>query len=200
MPQGRSGLNANTPDRMILDAGEAYANVDVSALESTDIASALSAGTSIGATRGGSTFNPGRSLRDIPADGKLGVVKGLVRRQSVMPVLTINFIEITPENLTKAIAGATSADTGASTDDMQKISGGEINSAAYLNNVALLATYSGTDNPVIIVVLNPLVLEAPEIATVDEDEVVVSAAFTGTFDPASPTTEPWNIYHPTTIA
>lgn len=199
MSQGRSGLNANTSDRMILDAGEAYFNIDISALEATDIATALAAGTSLGATRGGSTFNPGRSLRDIPADGKLGLVKGLIRRQSVMPVLNVNFIEITPENLTKAIAGATSADTGATTDDMQKISGGEINAAAYLTNVALLATYSGTTNPVMIVVLNPIVMETPEIATVDEDEVVVSAGFTGTFDPASPTTEPWNIYHPTTI-
>lgn len=200
MPQGRSGISADTPDRLILDAGEAYFNIDISALESTDIASALSAGTKLGATRGGSTFNANRSLRDIPADGKLGPVKGMIRRQNVAPVLTINLLEMTPENLTKAIAGATGADTGATTDDMQKISGGEIASASYIDNVALVATYSGTDNPVIIVVLNAIVMEAPEIGTVDEDETVLSAPFAGTFDPATPGTEPWNIYHPTTVA
>jgi len=200
MAQGRTGLSATTPDALILDAGELYFNIDVSALEATDLASALTAGTAVGGTRGGSTFNPGRTLRDIPADGKLGPTKGLIRRQNVAPVLTVNMLEMTPDNLIKAIAGAAGADTGATTDDYQKITGGPIESGDYITNVALLATYSGTTNPVIILVENAIVMEAPEIGTVDEDEVVMSVAFAGTFDPANPTTEPWAIYHPTTIA
>lgn len=200
MAQGRSGLSANTPDRLVLDAGELYFNIDKSVLESTGLSGALSAGTAVGATRGGSTFAAGRTLRDIPTDGKLGPVKGLIRRQNVAPVLTVNMIEMTPENLIKAIAGASGADTGATTDDYQKITGGPIESADYITNVALLATYSGTTNPVLILVENAIVMEAPEIGTVDEDEVVMSVPFAGTFDPANPTTEPWAIYHPDTIA
>lgn len=198
--QGRTGLSADTPDRLILDAGEAYFNIDTSALESTDISSALSAGTSIGATRGGSTFALGRTLRQVPVDGVLGPVNDLLRRQEVAPVLTINFLEMTPENLTKAIAGASGADTGASTDDMQKITGGEVDASSFLSNVALLATYSGTTNPVIIVVQNAIVMQSPDFTTNDQDEVVLSTPFAGTFDGGSPDVEPWAIYHPTTIA
>lgn len=200
MAQGRSGISANTPDRLVLDAGELYFNISIADLEATALATALASGTAVGATRGGSTFNPGRSLRDIPADGKLGPTKNLIRRQNVAPVLTVNMLELTPENLIKAIAGASGADTGATTDDYQKITGGPIEAADYITNVALLATYAGTTNPVIIVVENAIVMEAPEIGTVDEDEVVLAVPFAGTFDPANPTVEPWAIYHPTTIA
>ena len=200
MAQGRSGISADTPDRLVLDAGEVYFNISVSDLESTDIATALAAGTLVGATRGGSSFTPGRTLRDIPADGKMGPVKGLIRRQNVAPVLTVNLLEITPDSLTKAIAGATGADTGATTDDYQKITGGPILASSYITNVALLATYSGTDNPVIVLVENAIVMDAPTLGTVDEDEVVLAASFAGTFDSATPAVEPWAIYHPTTIA
>lgn len=200
MAQGRTGLSADTADRLILDAGELYANIDISDLESDGVTAALSAGVSLGATRGGSTFAPGRSLRDIEADGKLGPMKGFIRRQNVAPVLTVNLLEMTPDNLIKAIAGASGTDTTGTTDQFQKIVGGEIGDSDYLTNVALLATYSGTTNPLIVVVENAIVMEAPELGTVDEDEMVISVSFAGTFDPASPSDEPWAIYHPTTIA
>lgn len=197
--QGRSGVSATSAENLILDAGHAYANIDLTALESTDVATALTAGVSLGATRGGSSFAPGRTLRQIPADGLLGPTKGFIRRQTVAPVLTVNLLEMTPENLIKMIAGASGADTGALTDDTQKITGGPIEAADYLDNVAIVATYSGTTVPVIIVVKNAIVLEAPNLATADEDETVTAVPFAGTFDPADLTDEPWAIYHPTTI-
>lgn len=196
MPQGRSGINANTKDRFVLDAGEVFVNIDLTALvdgsASDPVADAIASATSLGATRGGNSFTPGRTLREIQADGKLGPVKGFKRRQAVEPTLTTNLIEMTVANLTYAIAGASAATDGS----FQLVSGDEIADADYLDNVAIVTTYTGTDNAVVLGVKNALVLEAPEFATNDEDEVVMAVTFAGHFSGATSTDEPWFIYHP----
>lgn len=196
MPQGRSGVNANTPDKLILDAGEVWANIDLTALEgssSDPVAAALADAVALGATRGGNSFSPGRTLREMPVDGTLGTIKGFVRRQTVAPTLTINQLEMTVENFTRAFAGAESETTG----DFTKITGAEILDASYFNNIALLTTYTGNpDTPIVVVIENCLPREAPELSFTDEDEVVMSVSFVGHFDPANPLVEPWAIYHP----
>jgi len=198
MPQGLSGITTNTSKHFLLDAGVAYANIDISALETAGTsawANAIAATTaiSLGATRGGSTFNPGRTLREIPVDGSIGPVKGHIRRQESRPVITLNLIEMTVAQLQRALAGHTSSTTGSFT----RIQGGPITSSAYLTNVAIATTFTGNaDLPVVLVVRNPIVMEAPEVALTDEDETVISVTFTGTVDPATPNTEVFAIYHP----
>lgn len=194
--QGRSGVNINTPDRLILDAGEAFINIDLEALETTGVETALTAGQSVGATRGGSTFSPQRQLREMDVDGLPGPTMGMIRRQRVAPVLTLNLLEMTVDNLSKFIAGLVSESTEATGDPMTKLTGGPITTAAHLSNVALIATYSGSDLPVIIVVKNCIVMDPPDLAMQDEDEAVLSVPFMGCFDPADYTAEPWAIYHP----
>ena len=196
MPQGRSGISANTKDRFVLDAGQVYANLDLTALEdataSDPVADAIVSATSLGATRGGNSFTPGRTLREIAVDGKLGPVKGFKRRQTVAPTLTANLIEMTVENLTKAIAGAVASAAGL----FQRVDGGEITDAAYLDNVAIITTYTGSDTPIIVGVKNALVVDAPEFSTNDEDETVISVTFAGHFAGADVSDEPWFVYHP----
>lgn len=198
MSQGRSGINANTKDRFVLDAGEVFLNLDLTALvngsASDPIADAIASATSLGATRGGNSFTPGRTLREIQADGKLGPVKGFKRRQAVEPTLTTNLIEMTVENLKTAIAGATATVDGL----FNRIDGGEILDASYIDNVAIVTTFTGETQPIVLGVKNALVLEAPEFATNDEDEVVMAVTFAGHFSGATATDEPWFIYHPTT--
>lgn len=198
--QGRSGVTADTPSRLIFDAGEAYFNLDLTALEATGLDGALTDAIKVGATRGGSTFNPNRSIRQMEADGLLGPTRGMHRRESVAPVLTINFLEMTVENLLKAFAGATAENVGTTPDDYALITGGPILDTSYIDNVALLATYTGTPGkPVLIVVENALALNAPDFTTADQDEVVLAVPFAGTFSPSDYTAEPWRIYHPTAI-
>lgn len=200
--QGRSGVSASTPDKLILDAGEVYVGIDTATLESNGVTAALAGATKLGATRGGSTFSFGRQLKEIAADGLLGPAKGFRRRQRVAPTLTANLIEVTPENLKQAIAGAVSSSTAGTTDTLTKITGGSIADTDYMTNVALLATYSGDASglPVIIVLENVLVSESPDMGTSDEDEMVLAVKFEAHFDPAAPDTEPWAIYHPAAIA
>lgn len=198
MPQGLSGITTNTSKHFLLDAGVAYANIDLTALETAGTnawanAIAATGAVSLGATRGGSTFNPGRTLREIPVDGSIGPVKGHIRRQESRPVITLNLIEMTVAQLERSLAGHTKSTTGSFT----KLVGGAIGSAAYLTNVAIATTLTGsTGLPFVLVVRNPIVMEAPEIAFADEDETVISVTFTGTVDPSTPNTESWAIYYP----
>jgi len=97
----KSGLNADTPGRIFVDAGAVYLNYG------------LPGERLLGATRGGNEFNLNREIRDIEVDGVRGSVKGLRRRTICRPQITCNLIELSLDNLLKAIAGANSAETKA---------------------------------------------------------------------------------------
>jgi len=97
----KSGLNVDTPDRIFVDAGAVYLNYG------------LSSERLLGATRGGNEFNLNREIRDIEVDGVRGSVKGLRRRTVCRPQITCNLIELSLDNLLKAIAGANSEETKA---------------------------------------------------------------------------------------
>jgi len=200
MPQGRSGISTATAPNMVLDAGEVWYNIDITSLEGAGsdpwaLATAASGATRIGGTRGGSVFNPGRTLREIPVDGSLGPVKGFVRRERSAPTLTVNALEITEENAEIALAGADNAEAGS----FAKITGGEIEDADYLTNVAIATTLKGSDTPIVIVLNNALVMSAPEWTLTDKNETVLSITFTGHALDSAPTTEAFAIYHPGTV-
>lgn len=97
----KSGLNVDTPDRIFVDAGAVYLNYG------------LPSERLLGATRGGNEFNLNREIRDIEVDGVRGSVKGLRRRTVCRPQVTCNLIELSLDNLLKAIAGANSEETKA---------------------------------------------------------------------------------------
>jgi len=90
----KSGLSAKTPERIFVDAGAVYLDYG------------LSTQRLLGATRGGNEFNLNREIRDIEVDGVRGSVKGLRRRTVCRPQITCNLIELSLDNLIKAIAGA----------------------------------------------------------------------------------------------
>jgi len=94
----KSGLSADTPDRIFVDAGAVYLNYG------------LPSERLLGATRGGNEFNLNKEIRDIEVDGVRGSVKGLRRRTVCRPQITCNLIELSLDNLIKAIAGANSAE------------------------------------------------------------------------------------------
>lgn len=198
MPQGLSGVTTNTNKHFLLDAGVAYANIDLTALEGSSSdpwgdAIAASSAISLGAFRGGATFSPGRTLRTMPVDGAIGNLKGFVRRQNSVPTVTVNLVEITVQNLQNALAGAVSSTVNA----FEKIVGGPILDSNYFSNIALATTFTGAANdPLVLVIKNALVVEPPDIALTDEDETVIAVTFAGHIDPANPNTEVWSIYHP----
>jgi len=196
MPQGLHGLTDDTFRSLILDAGAVYFNIDLEALEAATsmdeaIADAIENAIPIGATRGGATFNAGRELREIEADGQLGPTKGLLRRTTVRPTLAVTLLEQTIENLQRQFPGAVVEEAGA----FEKITGGPITSSTYVDNVALITTYGAEGSFIVLVVENALVLESPDFATEDKDEVATDVTFVGTFAGVG-AAEPWRVYVP----
>lgn len=90
----KSGLNAKTPERIFVGAGAVYLNYG------------LSTERLLGATRGGNEWNLNREIRDVEVDGVKGPTKGLERVVVVRPQITCNLIELSLDNLLKAIAGS----------------------------------------------------------------------------------------------
>ena len=196
MPQGRSGLSILTADNTVLDAGEVWFNIDTALLESDGWDDAIGVGTGavrVGGTRGGNTFSPGRTIREMPVDGAIGPVRGFNRRASSRPALTVNMLELTVANLEHAIAAATTSST---TSDLTKLVGDEITDGKYITNVAIATTLKGEVEPVVIVIENALVLEAPEFSFADEDEMVLTVTFVGHTLSSDPNVEAFSVYHP----
>lgn len=198
MPQGLNGLSDQTFEHLVLDAGAAYFNIDITALENggagdfkTAVENAIANAIPAGATRGGSVFTTGRTLREVEADGQLGPTKGLLRRTEVRPALTINFLEQTIDNIKRQFPGAVDSAAGV----WRKITGGPITPETYIDNVALITTYGEEGAYAVFVVHNALVLESPEFATEDKNEVATEATFIGCFSGAN-SAEPWAVYLP----
>ena len=188
--QGRFGFDETTPDKLQLDAGEVWANFDIEDFladaqdEQTDVTDLATYGTSgsairLGATEGGATFDANRDRNEIDFDGKLGRTKGMVRRESVEPELSIELMEFSQENLELAIAGAETDDIQALTDIVE-ITGGEIKTTDYIENVVFIGKRSD-GKPIMFEVRNCLV-EAFSIDTDHGDEGTFEVNFQAHFD------------------
>lgn len=94
----RSGVSSSTPENVFIDAGAVYFDYG------------LATQRLLGATRGGNEFNTNRVSKNIEADGIKGAVKGMKRITEVNPQITVNMLELSIDNLIKAIAGANQSD------------------------------------------------------------------------------------------
>lgn len=183
---GTQGIRTETVDYFIVDAGAVYLNYE------------LPDERLLGATRGGSTFAIEQDVREIEMDGAPGPVKGARRVIEVRPRLTTNLLEVSRENLLMAIPGAESTpypNATAITHDSIRRSRNIIN-ADYIENVALVGTVSGSDEPIIILIYNGLNDENFELGSEDRGESVLEVQFTGHFDPANMEMEPFEIRYP----
>ena len=96
MTVAKHGVTTDSPDRILIDAGAIYLG----------FLDATSPGTLLGATRGGNTFELARTIRRMEVDGAKGPVKGFRRIEEVVATIRANMLELTAENLRRAIAGA----------------------------------------------------------------------------------------------
>ena len=181
MPVAKHGVSASTPDRLIIDAGAVYLNwVDVA-----------NPGTLLGATKGGNVFELARTIRDIRPDGASGPVKGFRRIEEVVASLTANLLEITEDNLLKAIAGSSAT--------AHVITGAEIDDADFIGKVALVGTvtgFDGTTKPIICILMNALVDNVMSLGLSPKDEAVLAVKFTAHYADTDLSAEPWSIEYP----
>jgi hypothetical protein len=180
-----TGFNAETANNLLLDAGAFYSNYGVVDKEKC-----------LGATSGGGEFTYSVKTRQIKIDGVKGNAKGLQVVESVEITIKANMLEATPENLRLAVNG--SVDTTGLEYDV--ISGKTtIELTDYIDNIAWVGRLSGSLLPVIIVIKNALSTGGLKLKQEDNKEGVIPLEFTAHFDPASPTTVPFEIRYPKAV-
>lgn len=200
MPHGRFGFNETSPDKLQLDAGEAWANFDIEAFledaqdPETDVTDLSTYGlgdtteaTMLGASEGGGEFNANRDIKEMDYDGAPGRTKGMRRREpgGVNPEFSIDLLEFTEENLKLAIAGSQVNDveaegTGEITDVVE-ITGGEITVDAYIDNIVFIGKRAD-GKPIIFEVRNCLAEGDFAVDTDSGEEAPVSITFQAHFD------------------
>lgn len=189
-----TGVTADTPKKLLLDAGAFYKNYDFTKTP------ALNAAALIGATQGGGSFSAVPTVRKIEIDGVKGNAKGLSVIDEWVVTMVLNIKEVTAENLVLALGAATStASTETGLTGYKEITPrNEFLDADYATNITWVGRLSGAPNdPVIIVVKNALSTNGLSLTMADKAEGVIAATLTGHYDLADSETPPFKIYYPT---
>jgi hypothetical protein len=181
---GLNGFSGNSAGRMVIGPGAVYLGYDTAQ-------SRL-----FGATRGGSSFDPGVSYRDINADLPRSMMKGLRLIDDVKPMIKTNSLEVSKANLLAMFPGLRSAAGIAPLASFDILTLDKIISSDYISSVALVGEINGAANPVVFVLKNVLAKIEGEIKLANKDETVVNVTFEAFHDPAAPTVAPFEIRWP----
>ncbi len=174
-------ISANTPTRLILDAGAAYRDYGLGTQEL------------IGATRGGSVFTIEKEDRRIEVDGGgRGPIKDLIRNIVFIARLEINLIEISLKTFLEITRGTATSDGTHFTITPSVV----IASADFLTNIALVAEVKETADPLIIKLLRGLHVGEWSITTEDQSEALLPVRYEAHYDPADLSAVPVEILTP----
>lgn len=182
----RHGIQADTYDKFLLDAGAIY----------TGFTSVVSPGTLLGATRGGGAFKRVPEYKDTPYEGIPGQVVGQKHLTGVKVSLEVNIISFDEDNLALAIPNSS---VSAPSGGYVQISEAEWDAAAVhsLANIAILAQLAGTSSAVAVVLDNPVCEKDLSLTFKDKGEAVSKWLFSAYYDESAGFgTPPWRVYWP----
>lgn len=194
-----TGLNSDTPKRLLLDAGAFFKNYDL-----TKSYEQQTAGACIGATNGGGTFSAVPQVRKIALDGAKTNVKGLATIDQWNVTMTANVKELTADNLKLAL-GAAKSSTVASTDTGEagvngdtRIEGkADFEATDYVSNITWVGRLKGASTPVVIVMKNVIGENGLSINPQDKNEATVAITLTANYELTDLDEPPFTIYYPT---
>ena len=193
MVEGRNGITADTPKRILFGAGTIHKG-----LKYTSNAWNFDS-TIVGATNGGSKLSIVPELYDVPLDGANVAVKGLKVKTGETATMEVNFAELT-EDIIKA---ATIGKTGTATDTTYNLieSKADIAVGDYWENVAFVGrTLEGKN--IIAILENALITSGMETEGKNKESAVGTYTFAchAAADADSFDTLPWKIYYPKATA
>ena len=188
MVEGRNGITADTPKRILFGAGTIHKGLKYSS--TWNFAESL-----VGATNGGSKLSIVPELYDVPLDGANVAVKGLKVKTGETATMEVNFAELT-EDIIKA---ATIGKTGTATDTTYNLieSKADIAVGDYWENVAFVGrTLEGKN--IIAILENALITSGMETEGKNKESAVGTYTFAchAAADADSFDTLPWKIYYP----
>lgn len=185
-----AGITKETAERLLLDAGAIYKNLEY------DEETGEFTGEALGATSGGNEFQVEIEYRDPEIDGKKSRVKGLKFVNTHEAQLVTNLKELTAENIKRAI-GPADVDT---TDENFDIVTGRTNveTGDYLDNISYVGRLTGSNKPVVIMLHNALSAEGFTMTSEDNNEAIIPITFHAhaDFEDAQEGITPYSIYYP----
>lgn len=189
MVEGRNGITADTPKRILFGAGTIHKG-----LKYTSNAWNFDS-TIVGATNGGSKLSIVPELYDVPLDGANVAVKGLKVKTGETATMEVNFAELT-EDIIKA---ATIGKAGTPEDTTYNLieSKADIAVGDYWENVAFVGrTLEGKN--IIAILENALITSGMETEGKNKESAVGTYTFTchAAANADSFDTLPWKIYYP----
>lgn len=153
----------------------------------------------LGATTGGIKVNvefPDAWTREI--DGLPSNAIGLQENEFVKPTLTGAFVEVSnTSTLKRALGSATVAAAESPTGYQVVTPKTDIEAADYLKNITIFTQTKGTNEPLIIQILNPLSVDGFEFATESKAGGSIEVNYVGNFDPLKLEDVPIKFYVPT---
>ena len=192
MVEGRNGITADTPKRILFGAGTIHKGLKYSS--TWNFAESI-----VGATNGGSKLSIVPELYDVPLDGANVAVKGLKVKTGETATMEVNFAELT-EDIIKA---ATIGKTGTAADTTYNLieSKADIAVGDYWENVAFVGrTLEGKN--IIAILENALITSGMETEGKNKESAVGTYTFAchAAADADSFDTLPWKIYYPKATA
>lgn len=186
-----TGYTTKTKENLQLGSGAYYKNFVVG----TDTVETASAKL-IGATSEGGSFTAKATYRNVPVDGVHGDAKGMVFIDRWDANMAINTMEITTDNIKMAL-GAADVTVGEVKWDL--IQGRiDVSDADYLDNITFVGRISGSNEPIIIQVLNALCTDGLVLQSKDNGNAVVALNFKGHVEGINDEL-PFKIYRPKAI-
>lgn len=180
-----TGLNANTPQNLLLDSGAFFKDYD----PSTDTP-ATATTKLLGATSGGGSFNAVPSIRAIEVDGARGYVRDLTVIDTWEVTMVANVKEFTKNAIMLAL-GACEEKNGAI------VGKPDFSESDYPTNITWVGRVKGKEDPCCIQILNPISQNGLNLTFEDKNEAVIPITLTGTYSISDLDTPPFKIILPT---
>lgn len=188
-----TGLTANTPENLLLDAGAFFLNYDPAKDTPATAQAKL-----IGATQGGGSFSAVPTVRQIEVDGAPANTKGLEIIDGWVTTMVANVKEVTINSLKIALGAAKVEGTiSGGPEGYSKITGkNEIADADYSDNITWIGKLKGSGKPVMIVIRNALSINGLNLTVSDKNEAVIPITLTGHYKLDDLETPPYEIIYP----
>lgn len=188
-----TGLTANTPKNLLLDAGAFFLNYDPAKDTPATAKEKL-----IGATQGGGSFSAVPTVRQHEVDGAPANTKGLETIDEWVTTMVANAKEVTINNLKIALGAAAVSETiSGGPEGYSKITGKSIiEDDDYSDNITWVGKLKGSEKPVIIVLSNALSINGLNLTVSDKNEAVIPITLTGHYELEDLETAPFDIIYP----
>ncbi|MGQ7452360.1 hypothetical protein ACTGXK_02595 [Streptococcus suis] len=174
----RTGYTARTPKHYLINAGAIYKNLVWNPTGGKDSKGQWE-GELLGATAGGNKVIIEKEYRVVEVDGVFvpAVGQKILKGQSAK--LETNVKEITAENVRLSLNGEITEADGTDAPTGYKIisSKSKLDNEDYIENLGIVGTMSGTDDPIIIIFDNALCTSGLDFETKDNEEAVIPMTF-----------------------